>query len=82
MGRMLTDAQILAAAEQARAHPHTVPGDTKLGERLMFDLEIRRLSPDFEVVPLETQAEMKASQNTVGLLNLALELGIRRGAAS
>jgi hypothetical protein len=79
---MLTDAQILAAAEQARAHPHTVPGDTKLGERLMFDLEIRRLSPDFEFVPLETQEERQASQGTVGLLNLAFDLGIRRGMAS
>ena len=79
---MLTDAQILAEAAQALAHPHAVPSDTKLGERLMFDLGIRQLSPDFEVVPMETKEERQASMGMVGLLNLAADLGIRRGLAS
>lgn len=71
-----TTAEILAAAEQARALELS-SGDVTFGRRLIFTAGINAISREPAVIDLSTPELIRDAPNTCAVLNQALVVGIR-----
>lgn len=71
-----TTAEILAAAEQARALELS-SGDVTFGRRLIFTAGIAAISREPAIIDLSTPELIREAPNTCAILNQALVIGIR-----
>lgn len=71
-----TDAEILAAAADARALELS-SGDVTFGRRLVFAAGINAISRDPGIIDLSTPELIRDAPNTCAILNQALVIGIR-----